>query len=127
MERGMWKTLESTFDEALAQLPQALAAQGFGVVSEVDLGATLRAKIQADVGRYKIFGACNPRLAHEAVTADRSIGLLLPCNVVLHETAEGRAMLGAIDPVASVGADPAFTALSQSVQEKLRAVLAAVR
>lgn len=127
MERGMWKKLTSSYDEALAGLPQALAAQGFGVISEVDLGATLRAKIQAEVGRYKIFGACNPRLAHQAITADRSVGLLLPCNVVLHETADGAVMLGAIDPMASVGADPAFESLAGSVREKLQAVLDAMR
>ena len=126
MERGMWKKLGLGYDEALARLPQALAAQGFGVVSEVDLGATLRAKIQKDVGRYKIFGACNPALAHRAITADRAVGLLLPCNVVLHETADGAVMLGAIDPLDSVGADPAFADLAGGVRARLLAVLDAM-
>lgn len=127
MEHGMWKTLEAPFDEAVAKLPEALAAQGFGVVSEVDLGGTLRAKIQQDVGRYRIFGACNPKLAHEALTRDRGIGIMLPCNVVLHDTAEGKTVLGVIDPVAAVGADPRFAEFAAMVRERLAAVMAAMR
>lgn len=127
MRHGMWKTLESSYDEALAKLPEALAAQGFGVVSEVDLGATLRAKIQEDVGRYRIIGACNPKLAHEALGRDRGVGIMLPCNVVLYDTAQGGTVLGVIDPMVAVGDDPRFTEFAGAVRERLQAVMGAMR
>ncbi len=104
--RGMWKTLTKSFDEALAALPPALKEEGFGVITEIDMQATLKTKIGVDSRRYRIIGACNPKFAHEATAQDPHIGLLLPCNVVLYEQDDGKAVLGMIDPVAQLGAAP---------------------
>ena len=125
MDHGTWKTLRSTFDEALQKLPAALAAEGFGVITQIDLGETLRTKLGKDVGRYRILGACNPAFAYDAVTRDPRVGVLLPCNVVLYEK-DGRAVLGAIDPLRAMGDEPAFADLARGVAERLRRALDAV-
>ena len=126
MSHGTWKELKTGFDEALERLPAALAAQGFGIITQVDLGETLRTKLGKDVGRYRILGACNPAFAYEAVTRDPHVGVLLPCNVVLYERPDGKAVLGAIDPLQSVGADPAFADLARDIGARLSHVLAAI-
>jgi len=126
MSHGIWKELATPFDTALERLPAALGEQGFGVISQVDLGATLRTKLGTEIGRYLIFGACNPAFAHDAVTRDPRIGVLLPCNVVLYERPDGKAVLGAIDPMQSVGADPAFADIASDIATRLSNVLAAI-
>lgn len=126
MSHGIWKDLTTGFDDALERLPAVLAEQGFGIITQVDLGETLRTKIGKDVGRYRILGACAPSFAYEAVTRDPRIGVLLPCNVVLYERADGKAVLGAIDPLQTVGADPAFADLARTIGERLSNVLAAI-
>ncbi len=126
---GHWKQLALTFDAALARLPDALKAEGFGVITEIDMQATLKAKIGVDFRRYRIFGACNPKLAHGALLQDLHVGVLLPCNVVLYETDAGTAMVGAIDPVQTLGAGgqvPALTEVARDVGERLDRVLAAM-
>jgi uncharacterized protein (DUF302 family) len=126
--RGMWKTLTKTFDEALTALPPALKEEGFGVITEIDMQATLKAKIGVDFRRYRIIGACNPKIAHEAVSGDLHMGMLLPCNVVLYEENDGKAILGVIDPVEQLGAAPgsAHEALAKDVKGRLERVLAAM-
>lgn len=128
MGKGTFKTLETDFDTALAKLPEALAAEGFGIVTQMDLQAIFAAKLGVEHPRYRIFGACNPKLAHGAVTANPEIGVLLPCNVVLYERADGKAVLGAIDPLESLGAsgDASFEALADEVGKKLERVLGAI-
>ena len=126
--RGMWKTLTKTYDVALAALPPALKEEGFGVITEIDMQATLKAKIGVDFRRYRIIGACNPKFAHEAVSADLQIGLLLPCNVVLYEDDGGKAVLGVIDPIQQLGA-PAGSpheTLAKDVQARLKRVFDAM-
>ncbi len=102
---GYDKKLDGTsFDDAVQRITQALAKEGFGILTEIDVKGTLEKKIGAKMERYTILGACNPTLAHQALEADRSIGLLLPCNVVVREVDEGteisvaspRAMFGLI-------------------------------
>jgi len=124
---GFWKDLRSTYDDALARLPDALAAEGFGVITQIDISQTFKNKLGVDFRRYKILGACNPRLAHQALSHDAHLGVLLPCNVVLYETDDGKAVLGAIDPMESLGSSaPGLADLAGSVRGKLERVLASI-
>lgn len=102
--RGTWSSLPVSFDAAAERLPQALQAEGFGIITHIDLQQTFKAKLGADFRRYTIFGACNPTFALKAVQADPRAGLLLPCNVVLFERDDGQAELGIIDPVQQLNA-----------------------
>ena len=97
MSYGTHLTLEEPFTEAVARVRAALAGQGFGVLTEIDVTATLKAKIGADMEPYVILGACNPRLAHRVLDVDRSLGLLLPCNVVVRADGDG-ALVQVLDP-----------------------------
>jgi len=102
--RGTWQAVRISFDVATERLPQALQAEGFGVITQIDLQQTFKAKLGADFRRYRIFGACSPAFALKAVEADVRTGLLLPCNVVLFERDDGSAELGIIDPVQQLNA-----------------------
>lgn len=115
------KTLRSTYDEALVRVPEALKAEGFGVLTEIDVQSTLKQKLGVDFRRYKILGACNPPLAHEALQADLEIGLMLPCNVVVYEGDDGKAIVLAIDPTKTIAAtgNPKLEKLAAAVKEKL--------
>jgi uncharacterized protein (DUF302 family) len=126
MEHGNWKTLTSTFDDAYAALPAALSAEGFGVVSQIDLGETIKNKIGKDVGRYRIVGACNPGFAYDAVTREPRVGVMLPCNVVLYEK-DGQVVLGTIDPMQAVGSVEALAPLAKEVSARLGRVMDAMK
>jgi uncharacterized protein (DUF302 family) len=102
--RGTWSALRIGFDAATERLPRALQAEGFGVITQIDLQQTFKAKLGVDFRRYRIFGACNPAFALKAVEFDPRAGLLLPCNVVLFERDDGIAVLGIIDPVQQLDA-----------------------
>jgi uncharacterized protein (DUF302 family) len=101
---AMTRTVQSSYDEALAQLPELLKAQGFGVLTEIDVKETLKKRLGVDFRRYKILGACHPPSAHKALSAVADIGLMLPCNVVVYEGEGGKTVVSAIDPVATIGA-----------------------
>jgi uncharacterized protein (DUF302 family) len=118
---AMTRTLTLGFDEAMLRVPEALKAEGFGVLTEIDLQATLKAKLGVDFRRYRILGACNPPFAHQALSTDLAVGVLMPCNVVVYEGDDGKAVVTAIDPMqtmAAVGV-PGLAPLAASVRDKL--------
>ena len=119
--------LQTSFTDAVARTREALAAQGFGVLTEIDMKATLKAKIDADMENYLILGACNPPLAHRAVTVDRQIGLLLPCNVVVRSDPdeEGTVLVEAMDPqvLVQVTGEPGLKTVADEGGAKLRAAI----
>lgn len=123
---GKWKNLSIGYDEALARLPEALKKEGFGVITQIDVQETFKAKLGVDFRRYRILGACNPSLAHAALQKDPRVGVLLPCNVAIYETDDGKAVVGAVDPFQTVGAAgiPGLDQLAGDVAARLERVLA---
>ncbi len=117
-----------SYEDAIVAATAALAAEGFGVLTEIDVKKTLKKKIDVDFINYIILGACNPKLAHEALSAEPGVGVLLPCNVVVTEDADKNAIVSAVDPVAlfSVVNRPDVEPLAQEVRNRLRRVLAAI-
>ncbi len=127
MDDTLWKELATDFDVVLDKLPAALAAEGFGVITQINVQQTFREKLGRETPRYRILGACNPALAFEAIKIDPRVGVRLPCNVVIYEREGGGTMLGVIDPIASLGDhDPALKNLAAEVRAKLARVVAAV-
>ncbi|MCG3211781.1 MAG: hypothetical protein FOGNACKC_05427 [Anaerolineae bacterium] len=100
---GLHATLDISYEQAIEQVTIALKEQGFGVLTEIDVKATLKKKIDADFRRYVILGACNPNLAHKALQAELDLGLLLPCNVIVYETDTGQTTVGIVDPISMLG------------------------
>ena len=96
------RIVDLPFDAAVAAVTGRLKEHGFGLLSDIDVQATLKAKIGAEVGAYRILGACNPRFAHQALQIEDKLGVLLPCNVIVRETADGRVEIASIDPVGSM-------------------------
>lgn len=115
--RGHWKNLSISYEEALARLPEALKAEGFGIITQIDIQETFKAKLGVDFRRYRIFGACNPSFAHTALQNDPRVGVLLPCNVVLYEKDDGKAVVGAVDPMQTLGASGASGGLADVARE----------
>lgn len=125
MTIGLRKDLDLSFDDALARLPPALATEGFGVLTTIDLAATLEAKLGVDHRRYTILGACNPSYAHRALGVALEVGVLLPCNVVVYERDDGHATVLAVDPAQTLAAQlPALAPIADEVRAKLARVLA---
>jgi uncharacterized protein (DUF302 family) len=120
------KVLSVSFEEAVARVTQTLKGQGFGVITEIDVTQTLKAKIGVDFRPYRILGACNPTLAHEALKLEDKVGTMLPCNVIVQELGPGRIEVAAIDPVASMAAidNPALLEKAAVVRGQLEKVIA---
>jgi uncharacterized protein (DUF302 family) len=121
------KKTDLTFDQALARVQDALKAEGFGVLTQIDVQATLKEKIGADFRRYRILGACNPKLAYRALTAELEVGVMLPCNVVVYEGDDGMAVVTAIDPMATIASThTGLNVIAGEVKFALQRALSAV-
>jgi uncharacterized protein (DUF302 family) len=121
---GMRKVTKSSYEEVLAKLPDLLKAEGFGVLTQIDVKETLKQKLGVDFRRYKILGACNPPLAHRALSARLEIGVMLPCNVIVYEGDDGQAVVIAVDPMETIAAsDPMLADIARQVQQGLSRVL----
>lgn len=119
------KVLQSSFDEAVARVTEELKKEGFGILTDIDVQATLKKKMNADFRKYRILGACNPPFAYQALLAEDKIGTMLPCNVIVQEIAERQVEVAAIDPVASMMAieNQKLGDVALQVQAKLRKVI----
>lgn len=118
----------ASFEEALERTIEALGEEGFGVLTEIDVQATMKKKLDVDMRKYRILGACNPPLAHRALSAEPLIGLLLPCNVVVRETEDGKVGVSLVDPMSmfSVVDSPELEHVASEVAGKLRRVLSRI-
>ena len=122
------KTLDVSFADAVLRVTDALKAEGFGIVTEIDMRKTLKTKLNVEFREYRILGACNPSLAYDALQIESKVGTMLPCNVVVQDVGGGKTEIAAIDPVASMQAidNPKLKAAAELVRAKLKAVIAAL-
>lgn len=122
---ALTRTMDLSYEEADRRVREALQNEGFGVLTEIDVSATLKDKLDVDFPRYEILGACNPPLAHKALTAEPDIGLLLPCNVVVRALPDGSTVVEALDPVVQLGVadNPDLKPLAEDVKARMRRVL----
>lgn len=125
---GFGTDLDLPFDEAVERTKEALKTEGFGVLTTIDVRETMRAKLGVEFERYVILGACNPTLAHQALTAEHELGLLLPCNVIVHDH-DGKTAVSIVDPaqmLGFVGDNPALSAVADEAATRLRRVVTAL-
>ena len=119
------KIVRAEFDDAVSRIKQALKEEGFGILTEIDVKETLKKKLDVEFRNYRILGACNPPFAYKALQAEDKIGTMLPCNVVVQETADGGVELAAIDPVASMQAigNPNLREIAEAIGQKLKKII----
>ncbi len=122
------KTVDMDFDEAVSSVTQALKKEGFGILTDIDVKSTLKKKLDVDFRNYRILGACNPPFAYKALQAEDKIGTMLPCNVIVQETADGGIEIAAIDPIASMKAidNPKLSEIAETIGQKLKTVIETV-
>ena len=127
-EFGFGKIVEESFDGAIEKVTAELQKEGFGVLSDIDVAAKMKAKLDKDMPGYRILGACNPALAYQAISAVEDIGLLLPCNVLVREDKDGKVHVDFMDPesVLSLVNDPGVAPLATDVKKRLERVMAAL-
>ncbi|HSF71864.1 MAG TPA: DUF302 domain-containing protein [Methylotenera sp.] len=125
MEYYFAKTVNDTFENAIERVTAALKAEGFGVLTEIDIKATLKKKLDVDFYKYTILGACNPGFAYKALQAEDKIGTMLPCNVIVQEKVPGQVEVSAVDPAASMSAieNEALSTIATEVRDKLEKVI----
>lgn len=118
-------TLDGSFDDVIEQVTKALKEEGFGVLTEIDVKETLREKLDVDFPPYRILGACNPPLAHQALQTEPRIGAMLPCNVIVRQVGNQHIEVAAIDPVASMAAidNDALEGIAQDVRGRLKRIV----
>ena len=119
------KALDLPFDQAVARVVETLKREGFGILTDIDVKATMKAKLGKEFRPYRILGACNPQLAHRALQLEDKIGTMLPCNVIVQEHASGGVEVSAVDPVASMQAihNPDLAEVANEVQARLKRVV----
>jgi uncharacterized protein (DUF302 family) len=122
------KTVSGTFESVVADVTAQLKTQGFGILSDIDVQATLKSKIGAEMPKYRILGACNPQFAHEALKVEDKLGVLLPCNVIVRETSDRKIEVAAVDPVTSMErtGNPALKSTAEEVRRLLSSAVSAV-
>ncbi len=125
---GFSKEVDLTYEEAIEKVTLELSKEGFGVLTEIDVKATLKKKLDVDFRPYKILGACNPPFAYKALQAEEQIGLMLPCNFIVYVNDEGKTIVAAIDPIASMQAvqNESLGEVAQTIQQKIINVIANV-
>lgn len=116
------RTVDAGFDEVVQRVTAALKEEGFGVLTDIDVQATMKAKLDADMPPYRILGACNPSFAHQALQVEDKLGVLLPCNVIVRDAGDGQTEVAAIDPVTSMErtGNPKLAAVAEEVRTRLR-------
>ncbi len=125
---GIRATVNLPYDQAVQKTTEALKAQGFGVLTQIDVKAVMKQKLDVDFRRYVILGACNPPLAHRAFSANLDVGLMLPCNVTVHEEGD-KSVVTAADPVVMLGAlqeDPSLHEIAAEVRARMQRVIASL-
>jgi uncharacterized protein (DUF302 family) len=124
MNYGYKKTIDAAFEEAVEKVKQALKSEGFGVLTEIDVKATLKKKLDVDYDNYAILGACNPPFAYKALQAEKDIGLMLPCNVIVYEQ-DGKVTVSAILPTVAMGMieNGALKEIAETIEQKLKRVI----
>jgi uncharacterized protein (DUF302 family) len=124
MDAALRRDTRASYEDVLARLPELLKAEGFGVLTEIDVKATMKQKLGADFRKYKILGACNPQIAHQVLSVELAIGVMLPCNVVVHEADGGGSVVLAIDPLQTIAAkDARLEPFASEVRTRLARVL----
>ena len=128
MQYYVAKTVSGGFSATIKRVIESLKAEGFGVLTEIDVKATMKKKLDIDFRDYRILGACNPPLAHQALTADDKIGTMLPCNVIVQDLGGGQIEVAAINPAVSIEhvGNPTLKKIAKSVTGKLKRVIAAI-
>ena len=128
MEYYFSKTINESFDNAVQKVTEALKAEGFGILTEIDIKATLKKKLDVDFYNYKILGACNPPFAYKALLAEDKIGTMLPCNVIVQEKVPGQVEVSAVDPAASMQAieNKDLQDIATEIRTKLQKVIEAL-
>lgn len=122
-------TLNRSFDESIDVVTEALQEEGFGVLTDIDVKATMKKKLDVDFRNYRILGACNPPSAHKALEVEDKIGTMLPCNVIVQEREPGKVEIAAVDPVSSMEAveNDQLTAISVEIRQRLERVIASLK
>jgi len=122
---GFWKTVNLGFEEAITKVTEELKKEGFGILTEIDVTATFKNKLDVDFKPYKILGACNPPNAYKALQAEEQIGLMLPCNVIVYVDDNDKTNVAAVDPIASLKAveNDSLGEVTSTIQAKLKKVI----